>query len=283
MTKSRKRSLPFNYRHIIAGAISLGFALIAIFCFPYAFKRLIEAGRDLGLSVAFYFCELFEIPHRIRPTVTEPSAFSLPLPFSFPDTFGGFKTAFFRFWKVFANGENVKRYIIHVRSFLFHGSRWIILLAPLPIIFGFGFAQTDCIRPDDDFHADFDVFFELAQVFVFQPDAAFAVGGANDLGLVCAVDADAGVRRGLQTDEPVAVSVFDDAFSVFEVMRPGTGVLDLLNSKIAFGRAHVAHFALVAGHFTRGHAPFIDDLPAVNKVQLLFGLIDKDPQPFFAA
>ena len=40
-------------RHIICIAITLGFAACAVFVFPSALGRLIEGGRDFGLSVAF--------------------------------------------------------------------------------------------------------------------------------------------------------------------------------------------------------------------------------------
>ena len=42
-------------------------ALTAVFWRSYA--RLIEACKDLGLSVAYYFCELFAAEHDIVPSV----------------------------------------------------------------------------------------------------------------------------------------------------------------------------------------------------------------------
>ena len=61
----------FDYRHIICIAITLGFIALGVFVFFGAVGRLIESCRDVGLSAGFYFCELFQIPHNITPTVND--------------------------------------------------------------------------------------------------------------------------------------------------------------------------------------------------------------------
>ena len=68
MSMSKRK---FNYRHIICIAITLGFLACSVFLFPNALGRLIEGGRDFGLSVAYYFCEIFGIKHGISPTVND--------------------------------------------------------------------------------------------------------------------------------------------------------------------------------------------------------------------
>lgn len=45
----------------IAATISLAFIAFAVFVFNVSYLRLGEAFRDLGLSVAYYFCKLFGI------------------------------------------------------------------------------------------------------------------------------------------------------------------------------------------------------------------------------
>ena len=60
-----------NYRHIISIMITLSFLMLSIFVFPNALGRLIEGGRDIALSVAFYFIQIFGITSNIKPTVTE--------------------------------------------------------------------------------------------------------------------------------------------------------------------------------------------------------------------
>ena len=60
-----------DYRHFLCIAVTLGFVLCGVFVFSNAFWRLIESFRDLGLSVAYYFCELFGISYGFAPTVNE--------------------------------------------------------------------------------------------------------------------------------------------------------------------------------------------------------------------
>lgn len=141
MTKARKKTYCFNHRHVVAGALTLGILAIAIFCFPYSFRRLCEAGRDFGLSIAYYFCELLEIEHSIEPTVTEFSALPLPLPFGLPPTWEAFKESFRSYWSVFADFENFKSYFSSVGSFVYHGARWLTLILPLLIILWFVMLQ----------------------------------------------------------------------------------------------------------------------------------------------
>ena len=133
----RKKKRSFNQRHIVAGAMTLVILAIAIFCFPYAMPRIIEAGRDLGLSFAYYICELFEIPHSIEPTVVNLSAQPFTLPFNFPETWEAFKEAFSRFWDVFADMENFRGYLLSLSRTLNDASRWVILLLPAVILFWF--------------------------------------------------------------------------------------------------------------------------------------------------
>lgn len=71
-----------DYRHILCIVITIGFILCSIFAFSNSLGRIIESGRDFGLSVAYYFCEMFQIPNNISPTVN-----SLPkIPFFGSDT-----------------------------------------------------------------------------------------------------------------------------------------------------------------------------------------------------
>ena len=69
-SKAMKR-LRIDYRHIVCIAITLGFVALGIFKFFGSVGRVIEGGRDIGLSAAYYFCELFQIPHNITPTVND--------------------------------------------------------------------------------------------------------------------------------------------------------------------------------------------------------------------
>lgn len=49
-----------DYRHVICAVITLAFLAVGIFRFFDSIGRFAESGRDLGLSVAYYFCEFSE-------------------------------------------------------------------------------------------------------------------------------------------------------------------------------------------------------------------------------
>lgn len=78
--------------HAVCAVITLAFLALGVFAFFGSVGRIIEAGRDFGLSVAYYFCRIFGIPNAITPTVNDyPKipffdfmAARKPLPFLFP-------------------------------------------------------------------------------------------------------------------------------------------------------------------------------------------------------
>ena len=132
----------FDYRHIICIAITLGFLACAVFVFPSALGRIIEGGRDFGLSIAYYFAELLGLPHNITPTINE-----LPqVPF-FP-SYGGetvlpavpvaddweqFKTDFTAYWKIWIDNGNFLSYLSFLGTLL--SKVCIIILLVLPVFF----------------------------------------------------------------------------------------------------------------------------------------------------
>lgn len=134
--------IKFDYRHIICIAITLAFLSCAFFVFSSALGRIIEGGRDFGLSIAYYFAELFGISHNIVPTVNE-----LPeMPF-FP-SYGGetvlpsvpvaddweqFKTDFTAYWKIWIDNGNFLSYLSFLGTLL--SKVCIIILLVLPVFF----------------------------------------------------------------------------------------------------------------------------------------------------
>lgn len=98
-----------DYRHYLCIAITAGFVLLGVFVFGSAFTRLIEAGRDFGLSVAYYFCEIFGIPYSFTPTVNEfpkdpPSVF-------LPGSWEAFKASWKSYWILWADADNFRGYL----------------------------------------------------------------------------------------------------------------------------------------------------------------------------
>lgn len=128
----------FDYRHLIAAAITLGFAALAVFVFNYALGRTIEGFRDFGLSIAYYCCRLFGNGEAVTPTVNEYpklpyfegypiiSAPSAPLPQAWADFCANWKS----FWALFAAKENFLGYLSRLGNVLYTVCRALIFLLP---------------------------------------------------------------------------------------------------------------------------------------------------------
>lgn len=62
--------------------LSCVFILVSSLYFTGSFVRIYESVKDFGLSIAFYFCEIFGIQHGIMPTVNDDThVFDKPSPF----------------------------------------------------------------------------------------------------------------------------------------------------------------------------------------------------------
>ncbi len=123
-----------DYRHYICLAITIGFLLCTLLVFSSAIGRIIEALRDLGLSVAYYFCTLCGIDSGITPTVN-----SFPKPFEWlpdispvpllPESWAAFKVSFVEFWRLFADKSNFTGYVPHIIKDIL-----IIVIIAIPIL-----------------------------------------------------------------------------------------------------------------------------------------------------
>lgn len=132
-TMSEKKRI--DYRHIICIAITLGFVACAVFVFPSALGRIIEGGRDFGLSVAFYFCRLLNIPNNITPTVNELPNMDGILP-SVPiaDDWEQFKADFAAYWRLWADADNFLSYFSFLGNLLYKICVFILLVMPVFIV-----------------------------------------------------------------------------------------------------------------------------------------------------
>lgn len=125
----------FDYRHIICILITLGFAACTVFVFPSALGRIVEGGRDFGLSVAYYFCELFQIPHNITPTINNlPDTGGLFPAVPIAEDWEQFKADFFAYWRLWANGDNFLSYLSFLGDLLYSFCILILLLTPVVIV-----------------------------------------------------------------------------------------------------------------------------------------------------
>ena len=93
---------------VITIILSLAFlALTAVFWQSYA--RFWEACKDFGLSVAYYFCELFGIDYSFMPTVTEYSHV-LQWEILLPADFDAFTASASSYFFLLIDGENFAGY-----------------------------------------------------------------------------------------------------------------------------------------------------------------------------
>ena len=126
-----KRLLKADYRHYICVLITLGFAA-CFFAFPSAFGRVFESVRDLGLSAAYYFCEMAELPHGIVPTVAEKSAY--PAQVFLPFTFDEFGEKWHLYWQAFITKENILGYLSFLGRLLADISKFLIMVFPFVLV-----------------------------------------------------------------------------------------------------------------------------------------------------
>lgn len=131
----RKRNI-LNY--ILATVITLGFIAVAATVFPSALGRIIEGGRDLGLSIGYWFCELFGISHNITPTVNNMPAPLFPsasAPFtSLPDTWGGFTDKWGAYWRLWATTNNFTAYLSFLGKAFFTVCRVAVVIIMLVMV-----------------------------------------------------------------------------------------------------------------------------------------------------
>ena len=139
-----------DYRHIICIAITLGFLACAVFVFPSALGRIIEGVRDFGLSLAYYFCNLFGIENSIVPTVNdypkmpffENYGGDIQLPvLSIANDWEQFKADFVVYWNLWANLDNFKSYASFLGKILTAVCICVLFVIPFILILYFLFKR----------------------------------------------------------------------------------------------------------------------------------------------
>ena len=141
------RHLKEKHAYYLCAIITAFILFLAISRFPNAIGRLVESCRDFGLSVAYYFLELFEIEHSIISTVNNPPDYdflSLEYIFwfidyerpstTFPETFAAFAEKWSAFWTLFIDEYNIRHYFHDLTEWLYDFSRWATLLLPIVLM-----------------------------------------------------------------------------------------------------------------------------------------------------
>ena len=136
--RSYARLLRSDYRHILCLVITLC-SLAFGFLFPNGLPRLAEAFRDLGVSFAYYGCELFAGTNPILPTVIELPSWSWapqvwePLRI-FPWTWEEFKVLCGKYFAVLFTKENFLGYFEWLGDKLYVLSRVLVVLLPIVLL-----------------------------------------------------------------------------------------------------------------------------------------------------
>lgn len=137
---AKKRLKVIN--HCICVAITLGVLALGVFAFPNALGRLVESARDLGLSIGYFFAELFGIEHTITPTVIDlpkipfwdfPVSGDAPSAF-LPDNWKEFQNSFVAYWRLWATAANFKGYIALLGDMLFWVCMAVLFVMPFALL-----------------------------------------------------------------------------------------------------------------------------------------------------
>lgn len=145
-------------RHALCIAITLGLLALGAFAFPNTLGRTIESFRDFGLSVGFFFAELFGIEHIIKPTVVNKAE----IPFfghsfvpttSLSDSWSGFQSSWVKYWKLWTTGDNLTGYLGFLADVLFWLFIAALIILPLLLILRFAFKHS-ANRQNNDYNKD---------------------------------------------------------------------------------------------------------------------------------
>lgn len=142
MKRLFKRLKKLDYRHYICVEITLSVLAIAIFCFPYAFGRLIESFKDFGRSFLYYFQSMFLDEVTVEPTVTAFSKYPLKAPFNLPSTWEEFQTFLGLYWQAFKSKETLTGYFSKIGEIAYNLSYFILLFVPFALIVYLLFSQA---------------------------------------------------------------------------------------------------------------------------------------------
>ena len=107
---------------------------MSVFLFPHAIPRLIEAFRDFGLSIAYYFTELFGFENLITPSVTSYSKMPFTISDRIPLTWEEFKIKWNLYWQAFADSSNFFAYLDSSKIGLKIFANVVTLIVPIFLI-----------------------------------------------------------------------------------------------------------------------------------------------------
>ena len=119
----------------ITAAISACFIALAVFVFCGSYVRLISAFKDFGLSVGFYFAELFGLEHGIVPSVNDLSGISLPQ-IDLPHTAEGFSEQAQKYFNLLFSSGNFIGWLGYISGVMGNFVKVILVVLPCFLLLG---------------------------------------------------------------------------------------------------------------------------------------------------
>jgi len=129
-----KKLKKIDYRNYICIVITLLIISLS-FIFVNSYIRIFESIKDFGLSIAYYFCELFYIPYSFTPSVNDITSTSNAIIHNFNIIdFSNFGTFFEMGFNAIFNVETLLRYLNNVLNGLSNFTRILLIILPLFIL-----------------------------------------------------------------------------------------------------------------------------------------------------
>ena len=129
----------FDKKHFIAIGITVIFALCG-FIYSTAILRFFESLKDVGLSIAYYFIEIFSMltggENFITPGVINVSEV-VNINTAFPLLWDDFAAKMSVFWQQLTNADNFASYLSSINQILFTFLLVVLLVLPFAVLFYF--------------------------------------------------------------------------------------------------------------------------------------------------
>ena len=148
--QEKKRINQKSVYHAISASLLLVSLLLSVLRFRPVFFRTLQAFKDLGLSVAFYFTELLGFEGVITPTVTQiPHDATEVLPFDPAE----FKAGLGAFGRLLINKDNALRFLARMGQSLATTAKVLILVIPILLLLFF-LIKGAYARTNNDYNED---------------------------------------------------------------------------------------------------------------------------------
>lgn len=136
-----------DYRIYVLLFITVAFILLALFIFKNSYIRFAHSLRDFGLSIAWFFCKLFQIPNNIEPLVTDIEIISEPL-INISSNSSVFGSSVKIYFKSLWNLDSFIDYLNGFLNFIANFSKIALFIVPFLIFFIYLFKRYFNVREE---------------------------------------------------------------------------------------------------------------------------------------